>query len=186
MRFSLRDLTRTLGSRPISGNPPPCLLRGNPQGGEFSSHNCSSGEAACLNRLSVIHLGQWTPRNVPPVVPCCSERWREMRQHEVLRPHPLCHRAKISRHALAIKGGRRESAALIRAQDGVHRRVHNDISPLCQLLHLIGCRMRTRQCGHIVAGIAPDHNASGRGVHAIGCMARNMGRPNRQNFHVAR
>jgi hypothetical protein len=115
----------------------PCLVRGNPQGGEFSPHNYSSGEAARLKGFSVIRFGQWTTRNVPPIMPRCSERWREMRQHKILRSHPLCHRAKIGRHALAVKDGRRESASLVGAQDGVHRRVHNDISPLCQLLHLI-------------------------------------------------
>ena len=136
-----------------------CLLRGKPQAGEVSSYNCSSGEAARLNRLSVIRLDQWTAGYVPSVVSRGSKRWCQMRQHEILRPHPLCHRAKISRHALAIKDGRRKSAALVGAQDRMHCGVHDDISSLCQLLHLIGGGTRTWRCGHVVAGIITNHGS---------------------------
>src|SRR5438132_466693 len=79
-------------------------------------------------------------RNLPLVVYDCSERWAKMCEHEVLRAHALCHGAQIGCQALAIEGSRRKTAALVRPHDGVERRVHDDVRPLRQFLHLRGCR----------------------------------------------
>src|SRR5262249_10832611 len=77
------------------------------------------------------------------------ERRTQMREHQVLRPNPLCHSAEIACHALAIKDWRR-----------------------CQLPSPASPPDRTSSelvgRKYIVAGVAANHNTSGWRVHAIG------------------
>src|SRR5437667_6112670 len=107
-----------------------------------------------------------------------------MCEHQVLRSHPLCHSAKISSQALAIETCRRKSTGLVRPQDGVDRRVHDDVNSLRQSLHLFGCRGGAWRRELVVGSVAADHHTSSWRVHAIGRMPRSMGRPNRADFHI--
>jgi hypothetical protein len=71
-----------------------------------------------------------------------------MREHQVLRPNPLCHSAEIACHALAIKDWRRCNS---------HR----------QPLHLIG-RSSELVGAQVHRCWRRRHNTSGWRVHAIG------------------
>src|SRR5437868_12554083 len=62
--------------------------------------------------------------------------------------------------------------------------MYDDVHPLRQFLHLIGCRGRAWRREHIVACVAADHHTSSWRVYAIGRMARSMSRPDRTDFHV--
>src|SRR5882724_10169122 len=62
--------------------------------------------------------------------------------------------------------------------------MHDDVHPLRQFLHLIGCRGSAWWREHIVACVAADHHTSSWRVYAIGRMARSMSRPDRTDFHV--
>src|SRR5437867_4262710 len=107
-----------------------------------------------------------------------------MCEHQVLRSHPLCYGAKISSQALAIETCRRKSTGLVRPQDGVDRRVYDDVNSLRQSLHLFGCRGGAWRRELVVGSVAADHHTSSWRVLAIGRMARSMGRPDRTHFHV--
>src|ERR1700741_4573571 len=56
-----------------------------------------------------------------------------MSEHEMLRPHALCHCAEIGDVALAIIDCRGHSAIPVRSHDGVRRRMHNDVDTLPDL-----------------------------------------------------
>src|SRR5216683_241207 len=108
-----------------------------------------------------------------------------MREDQMLRPCTLRQPAKIERITLAIIGRWRKSAALVGAHDGMDRRMHDDVSSFGQLLDLIRCRRRPWWYGHIVAGVAADHDAAGWRIHAIGYVAYDVRRPNGADLHIA-
>src|SRR4029453_13971895 len=93
----------------------------------------------------------------------------------MLRPYSLRHGAKVGSGALAIEDRRRHAAVLVRAHDGMHRRMDDHIDALRQLLDLRGCRVWARRRREVVAGIAADHHAAGRRVHTIRGVASDMG-----------
>src|SRR5438132_4537427 len=161
-----------------------CLLRRKPQGRKVGSHDRISGKPTRLDGFAVIRLRQRPARNLPLVVYDCSERWAKMCEHEVLCAHALCQGAEIGCQALAIEGSRRKPAALVRPHDGVERRVHDDVRPVRQFLHLRGCRGSAWWGEHIVACVAADLHTSSRRVYAIGRMARSMRRPDRTHVHA--
>ena len=68
----------------------------------------------------------------------------------------------------------------------MHGRVHDDVGALGELLDLGGGGGHARRRGRVVAGIAADHHAAGRRIHAIGGMARDMGGADRAHLDVAR
>src|SRR5262249_10029516 len=102
---------------------------------EVGSYDNVAGKSALLNRSPVIRFRQ-RARNLPGTLALRSNRRYQMRKHEILRACALRHGAEIGGSALAIKGIRKHFAALVRCHNWVNRRMHDDVSPCCQLLHL--------------------------------------------------
>src|SRR6516165_12603308 len=109
----------------------------------------------------------------------------EVSEHQMLRPYPFCHSAKVGSAALAIDDRRRHAAVAVRAHDGTHCRMHDQIDALRQLLDLRGCRYWARRCWEVVAGIAANHDAAGGRVHAIRGVAGDMGGADRADPYIA-
>jgi hypothetical protein len=89
-------------------------FRWQPQARKIGSRNGLSSEPASLHGFAIIRYRQHSTGNVPTIVPCRSERWSKMCEHEVLRAGALRHGAKITSQALAIEALRWKSTPAVR------------------------------------------------------------------------
>ena len=137
-RLSCRTRTNRFSSSTIRPARSYASLGGKTQTRQVRPYDDAPGEPAILDRLPVVRLCQRFARDLEGILLLCSDRRDQMSQHEMLRARTLGHGAEIRGGALAVISVRKHSAALLRSHDGMDRRMHDDISPVGQPLHLIG------------------------------------------------
>ena len=161
-------------------------MRWQAKGREIGSDDGLSGKATVLHGFPVIRFRQRAAGDFEGPLLFRSERRDHMREDQILCACPFGHRTEIESIALTKIGVRKEPAALVRPHGGMNRGMHDHIGALGQPLDLFGCRRRAWRQRHIIAGIAADHHAAGRRVHAIRGMAGNMRGADGADFDIAR